>query len=106
MCLIFEVRILDNVDTEVELMKKSKLLKMVLERQMCEANIIDKSSAGDDENYGMTMEIDYWVYTQGIFGDKEEGNWLVRDLERFSMRLLSRNYQQMKKVISDCVQTK
>lgn len=48
MSLIFGVRILDNVNEEVEL-KRSKLLNMVLDRQMCEANIIDKTSAGDDE---------------------------------------------------------
>lgn len=49
MSLIFGVRILDNVNEEVELKKRSKLLNMVLDRQMCEANIIDKTSAGDDE---------------------------------------------------------
>ena len=48
MSLIFGVRILNNVNEEVELKKRSKLLKMVLDRPMCEANIIDKSSAGDD----------------------------------------------------------
>ena len=41
MCLIFGVRILDNVNEEVEVKKRSKFLKMVLERQICEANIID-----------------------------------------------------------------
>ena len=50
MSLIFGVRILNNVNEEVELKKRSKLLKMVLDRPMCEANIIYKSSAGDDEH--------------------------------------------------------
>ena len=49
MSLIFGVRILDNVNEEVESKKRSQLLRMVLDRPMCEANIIDKSSAGDDE---------------------------------------------------------
>lgn len=74
----------------MEVKKRSKFLKMVIERQMCEANIID--GICDNENYGMTVETDDWVYTIGIFGDEEEWNWLARNLERISM-LLSRNYQ-------------
>lgn len=69
---------------------------------MCEANIT--SSAGINENYGMTVETDDWVYTQGIFGDDKNGTDWPGNLERISMVAVKNYHKWEIKEIPDSVQ--